>query len=298
MNSEPRVSIAIPVYNGGDLFRETLDSFLCQTYTDFELLISDNASTDHTGEISREFAAKDPRVRYFRNERNVGLGPNHNIIFERARGKYFKWAPADDLCAPSYLERCVEVLDRDPTVVIAYPKTRFINFDRVPLDIEDPGWHLMSDSAAERFRYALRPRGYWANVIVGLIRREALARTQLMPSYPGGDFRLIAELSLQGKFYEVPEYLFFRRLHERSSSQHTKDLNWETLYWAGGHEKLPWPFLHLKTDYLRILLLSQLSTRQKISVLGTLLRSVVGGRKALMHEVQMHAMFFFRRSAV
>ncbi|HYG98972.1 MAG TPA: glycosyltransferase family 2 protein [Terriglobales bacterium] len=297
MSRPPRVSIAIPVYNGGDLFRETLDSFLSQTFCDFEILISDNASTDQTEEIGREYVAKDPRVQYYRNEKNVGLGPNHNRIFGLARGDYFKWSPADDLYAPTYLERCVQVLDSDPSIVIAYPKTRFINVDGEPLSIEDPGWHLISESAAERFRYVLRPRGHWANVILGLIRTEALARTRLMPAYPGGDFRVIGELSLVGKFFEVPEYLFFRRLHERSSSQHVKDLSWETVYWNGRGEKLPWPFLHLKADYLQILVQSRLTVREKISVFGSLVRSIIGGRKSMLEEMQMHANFYFRKRA-
>lgn len=288
MNGTARVSIAIPVYNGGELFRETLDSFLAQTYTDFEILISDNASTDQTEDVAREYAARDGRITYFRNEVNIGLGANHNRVFKQARGEYFKFAPADDVCSPMYLERCVEVLDRDPSVVLTYPKTQFVDVEGNPLDVQDEGWHLMSESAAERFRYAVRPRSHWANVALGLMRREALAHTRLLPSYPGGDFRMLAELSLIGKFYEIPEYLFMRRLHERSSSQHTRDLTWETGYWTGHNQKLAWPFLQLKMDHFRTLMRAPLTASEKISVAMWLLRSIAGGGKTMFRELQEH----------
>src|SRR5262249_37479880 len=100
---KPRVSIGLTVYNGEQFLEETVDAFLAQTYTDFELIIADNASTDRTGEIGREYAARDSRVRYPRNERNLGLAGNHNRAFALARGEYFKWAAADDVCLPNYL---------------------------------------------------------------------------------------------------------------------------------------------------------------------------------------------------
>src|SRR5262249_10793675 len=134
---------------------------------------------------------------------------------ELARGEYFKWAAADDICKPTYLERCVEVLDREPSVVLAYPRTQFINEAGVPLNVEDPGWNLQSDEAHERFRYVIFA-GHWANAVVGLVRLSALAQTRLFPAYAGGDFRVLAELSLLGKFCEIPEKLFLRRLHAGS----------------------------------------------------------------------------------
>ena len=116
----PTVSIGLPVYNGGRFLEETIESILGQTFADLELVISDNASTDATAEICRRFAARDPRVRYSRNQENLGAARNYNITFELARGRYFKWQGHDDPIPPTYLERCVAVLDSDPTVVLAY----------------------------------------------------------------------------------------------------------------------------------------------------------------------------------
>jgi glycosyltransferase involved in cell wall biosynthesis len=287
----PHVSIGIPVYNGGKFFRETLDSFLAQTFSDFELVIADNASTDETEDIAREYAARDRRVRYFRNTSNIGLSRNHNRVFELSCGEYFKWAPADDICCPTYIERCVEVLDRNSDVVLVYPKTRFIDQEGHHLGIEDPGWPLVSDSAAERFRYVLY-HGHWANSAMGLIRRSALERTRLMPDYPGGDFRVLGELSTMGKFFEVPEYLFVRRLHERSSSQHTNDPGWQAKYWAT-QKRMPWPFLQLKVDQGLTIMRSGFTASEKASLIVSLLRTIVGGRRRVLHEFQSHLQFFF-----
>jgi len=116
---KPRVSIGVPVYNGESYLACALDSMLGQTYGDFELIISDNASTDRTPEICRQYAARDPRVRYLREEQNRGLAWNFNRVVEVSRGDYFKWAAYDDVCAPSFLARTVEVLDNDPHVILA-----------------------------------------------------------------------------------------------------------------------------------------------------------------------------------
>jgi len=123
----PRMSIGLPVFNGGRFLKDTVDSVLAQTFDDFELIISDNASTDDTEEIARAYAARDQRVRYFRNEANLGAAKNFNRVFELARGEYFKWTAHDDICAPSFLLRCIEVLDRDPSVTLCY--TRQIDID-------------------------------------------------------------------------------------------------------------------------------------------------------------------------
>ena len=96
----PRVSVGIPVFNGERFLAETIESILAQTFKDFEIVISDNASTDRTEEICRSYAARDPRIRYNRNDTNRGAAWNHNRVFELARGEYFKWQSHDDFCAP------------------------------------------------------------------------------------------------------------------------------------------------------------------------------------------------------
>ena len=127
LSNKPCVSIGLPVYNGEKFLKETLDSILAQTFEDFELIISDNASTDRTEEICKEYAAKDRRIRYYRNKENLGAGWNNNRVFELCTGEYFKWNAHDDVCAPEFLERCIKVLVQDPTVVLCYPKVTVID---------------------------------------------------------------------------------------------------------------------------------------------------------------------------
>src|SRR6266567_2589360 len=123
MQSAPLLSIGLFVFNGERFLGETLDSILNQTFTDFELIISDNASTDRTAEISQAYARRDSRIRYYRGEKNMGPGWNVRRVYELATGKYFKWAAADDLMEPDLLRRCVEVLESDPECVVAYART-------------------------------------------------------------------------------------------------------------------------------------------------------------------------------
>ena len=87
-NNKPRISIGMPVFNGEKFIAETLDSLLTQTYSDFELIISDNASTDNTEQICRKYASKDPRINYFRNKSNFGAAKNYNRVFKLSSGEY------------------------------------------------------------------------------------------------------------------------------------------------------------------------------------------------------------------
>jgi len=218
--ARPRVSVGIPVYNGERYLAAALESLRAQTYEDFELIISDNASIDRTPEIARSYAAQDRRVRYVRNAKNRGAAANFRHTVQLASGAYFRWAAADDISAPEFLTRCVEVLDREPRVVLAYPKTRFIDeHGRVTADYDDR-LHLPQPRASDRFRALVDRLGY-CNAIYGLMRTDVARSTRLLGSYFGADIVLLAELVLYGAFWEVPEFLFYRRFHEAAHSRMT-----------------------------------------------------------------------------
>ncbi len=214
---QPRVSIGMPVYNGERFLRESLNSLLAQTFRDFELIISDNASTDQTEQICHEYAATDPRICYYRNETNLGASKNYNRVFELSTGDYFKWAAADDLCAPTVLERCVRILDQDPDVVVCYPKTEIIDEQGRIIRHYDDSLNLQSDTPSERFRQffgIVRE----CNAVFGLIRSSVLRRTAVIGNFIASDSPLLAELALYGRFFEVPEFLFYRRQHQSAYS--------------------------------------------------------------------------------
>jgi glycosyltransferase involved in cell wall biosynthesis len=245
--NKPRVSIGVPVHDGENYLAEMLDSVLAQTYSDFELIISDNASTDRTEGICRAYAASDERIQYFRNEENLGAAENFNRVFELSSGEYFKWAAHDDLCAPEFLERCVEVLDRDLSVVLCHPRTRIIDEHGKPLYDYIVKLNTDSTKRHERFREMISVE-HWCFQVFGLIRARALRMTPVIASYTGSDRILLAELSLIGRVYEIPEYLFFRREHPRTSTSQFPD-NRERMAWFDpknvGRVQIPtWLKLH------------------------------------------------------
>jgi glycosyltransferase involved in cell wall biosynthesis len=278
-----RLCIGVPVYNGERFLRRTVESLLDQTFSGFQLVISDNASTDGTEEIARDLVRRDSRVRYWRHDRNLGLAANYNFVFRLENAEYFKWATADDPCEPRFLERCVSVLDRDPGAVLAYPRARFVDLDEEPLEIQDPGFPLDFEPPAKRLRYTIEA-GHWVNAILGVIRTGGLARTRLMPRYPGGDYVLLGELCLQGRFVEIAEPLLLRRIHPEASSQLVRDPD-RMLEYVAGRAGVALPAWLRLRDHCRTILASQLRWGDKLALLRTLLRATRGRREGLTREL-------------
>jgi glycosyltransferase involved in cell wall biosynthesis len=249
--NKPRVSIGLPVYDGENYLAETLDSILAQTYSDFELTISDNASTDRTEDICQVYAARDPRIRYYRNEQNLGAAWNYNRVFELSTGEYFKWAAHDDLCAPEYLEWCVEILDRQPDVVLCYAKTCIIDQRGEVVENYFDGFNLRSPKPHVRLRGFFRAPGL-CNPVFGLIRANTLKRTPLIGNYRASDRVLLGELALHGQFYEIPEYLFLRRGHpQRSLAANVTDSDIAAWYDPAMRGKILLPRWRRLLEYLR-----------------------------------------------
>ncbi len=211
MNAAPKLTVGLPVYNGANYLAQSLDSLLGQSYADFELIISDNASTDDTAEICHEYARRDSRVSYFRQPRNVGLAPNHNFVADKARGELFKWASNDDLYGRDLLKLCVEALGEYPDVVLAHSWTAMIDGSgQVTSALRYP-LATAAERAPERFRSLLFDSG--GDDDGGVMRTDVLRRTAMKESYHHSDRTIIAELALHGPFYQVPDWLYFRRDH-------------------------------------------------------------------------------------
>jgi glycosyltransferase involved in cell wall biosynthesis len=238
----PRVSIGMPVYNGEKYLREALDSILAQTCKDFELIISDNASSDSTQQICLDYADRDRRIHYYRNKKNFGGPKNYNRVFELSSGEYFKWAAYDDVLAPEFLEKCVGVLDKDPSVVGCICKTGRIDQHGNFLGYHNKGLlkRINSNKPHERFR-DLIDLYYITTPFHAVYRKHSFAQSQLHGSYIGADRNLVAELSLMGRIYEIPECLFFWREHPDSytsmfygrTRENTLDrLRKETAWWS------------------------------------------------------------------
>src|SRR5579884_1126518 len=176
-DKQPTVSIGMPVYNGENYIAAALDSILAQSFSDFEVVISDNASTDHTEEICRNYQARDPRIRYYRNPKNLGAARNHNQVFTLSCGKYFKWASHDDILSPDFLARCVAVLEQDPSVVLCHSRIMVIDdFNKRTVPLQDAVGLGMSHSPAQRFGSVILHDRSCAD-IYGLIRSDILRKT-------------------------------------------------------------------------------------------------------------------------
>lgn len=212
-----RVSLAMPIYNGEQYVEETIRSILAQDFTDFELIITDNASTDRTEEICRGFAARDARIRYVRNERNLGASANYNLGLSLATGEFFKWCACDDLISPNCIGALVSALEQDPEAIGAFPKTECI--DETGAVIPTVGKPLPDRKGltpAQRFMRGVREGGTMFEIF-GLFRRDVLHKTMLHLPYYGSDRALLAEIALLGEFIRVPAATFFNREHRARS---------------------------------------------------------------------------------
>ncbi len=280
----PKVSIGLPVYNGERYLSQALEAILAQTYPDFELIISDNASTDKTSEIVQEYAHKDTRIRYHRNEENLGAANNFNRVFDLARGAYFRWATADDLFASDSLEQCIAVLERYAEVVLCYPKTVLIDEFGSPIRRYDDNLDLRFTSPVERFMSAMKQMGL-LNVQYGLIRSSVLKKTSLMGNYPGGDIPLILELTLYGQFWEIPHSCFYRRMHSQALSSITT-LDGDQEFWdpktKGRVFLRTWRHY---SQYLRSVLRAPLKSSERVELTYKVLRSAVASRHTLASEL-------------
>jgi glycosyltransferase involved in cell wall biosynthesis len=225
-----KVSIAMPAYNCEKYISQSLDSLLGQTYGDFELVISDNASTDGTEEICRRYVAMDKRVRYIRRTENIGGPGNFRYVFTQCSGQYHKWSTADDFWHPDFLAEAVAMLDSRPDVVLCYPKTRLIDANGAALSDYDDRLDLMDDSPRVRFRDLYQLIGL-CNAHLGLIRRDAMLQTRLIAAHKASDVDFLGELALLGKFKLLPEVRFFRRFHQGSSSWARDNKEHQRLYY-------------------------------------------------------------------
>jgi glycosyltransferase involved in cell wall biosynthesis len=279
---KPKLTVGLPVFNGEKYLAGAIDSILKQTFSDFELVISDNASTDHTQHICREYAAKDARIRYYRNEKNIGASKNFNRVFELSCGEYFKWTAHDDLQAPTYLQKCVAVLDKDPSVIACHSET---------IGIDEHGRmrpayrnlirrdKVSSWKPHERFGEFLSihtPVG----VLLGVIRATSLRKTNLQENYVDSDRNLMAELALIGRIYIIPEKLFFGRAHPQSYTKKfygdtfvaTEDNYRQQLAWWSQDDYCVSPRLRNCSEFFRSVRRVKLNWSEKLLCYGQIFR--------------------------
>ena len=213
----PTVTIGLPVYNGVEYLSQSLDALLAQTWTDYELVISDNASTDSTADICLDYARLDDRIRYIRQPVNIGAAPNHNFVAQQARGRYFKWASHDDLYAPELLEKCLAVLESRPEVVLAHCWDALVDEDGSVVEQAPYALDTANPDPVARLRSLLYTPG--GNDFYGVMRTDVLWRVGPHGTYYNADRTIVTALCLQGPFEQVPEVLYWRRDHADRASR-------------------------------------------------------------------------------
>lgn len=249
MNAPPRLSIGLPVYNGENYLAESLEALLGQSYEDFELIISDNTSTDGTASICRRYEKQDSRIRYVAQPRNIGCAPNHNYVVQQARGELFKWASHDDLWARDFLKCCIDALDEFPHVVLVNSWTARIDGLGTVKKAVEYSLATSAPRAPERFRSLLFDNG--GDDTGGVIRTSVLRRTALLASYHHADRTIVGELSLHGPFYQVPDWLYFRRDHpERAQRAFTTVRSWCANLDPRRADRLRNPIIRLYAEYV------------------------------------------------
>ncbi len=248
----PKISIGVPVYNGERVLRRAIDSLLAQTCDGLEIVISDNASTDATPEICREYAARDSRVQYFRNECNIGPIANFRRAKELARGEYFAWNAADDVRPAGALEACVNALDTCPEAVMAHG----------PIEVQLPAppavvavanaMDLSSARAVDRVK-AFTARLEHNGMLFGVYRR-ALLGTSSIGGHFGHDYLFCLKTCLQGPIAYVSQPII--RYQQRSNAIESPMYTWvpfnlrDLLFYRGVRRYKCWLTLALGCYYL------------------------------------------------
>jgi hypothetical protein len=303
MSTRPFLSVGMLVYNGERFIERAIRSILIQTFDDFELLISDNASTDKTQEICRDLAAKDRRIRYSRNATNMGAGWNTRRVYSLATGRYYKQAAHDDFCEPRYLELAIDVLEAEPDIVLAYGKTRVIDRDGGFVEDYECETRVESENPLARFADLLLI-GHRCYPIFGVIRMETLRRIPMQGIFPHSDRIHLAELSLQGRFRELPERLFISTQHagqsvwtmpERSQQKGFRltrkpgtlpDIGW----WDPGRKRsITFPEWNALRQYAAVIHRSPLTRKQKAQAFGLLARWSARFKMRLMGDLVIAA---------
>jgi len=246
----PLVSIGFPVYNGGKYMKVAIDSLLCQSYKNFELIISDNASNDNTEEICREYEKKDNRVVYVRNEKNLGATNNFNNLVFLSKGKYFKWAQHDDKHDLSYIEKCVKVLESDETIILCHVLDKKIDSEG-----KITGEYVYDKidffSPVKRFKSIIGMKQETWLYIHGLLRTKDLKKTRLYGDFISADRVLLSELALQGRFYKIPEYLFYRRFHDESYTEGARVKTASNWWNPDKTKKIYFPYIRVFLEYCK-----------------------------------------------
>jgi len=239
----PKISIGMPVYNGEKFLRKSLDSLLAQSHRDFELIISDNASSDSTEAICKEYLKKDNRIQCFRQNKNMGLHRNYNFVLNKAKYDYFMWSAVDDIHHPKFIEKNLAVINSRDDLVCSMSKVKFYgmkitqkhdkidstyrNFKEKIQNIMKPrGMYPISGEYEKKVRFFLNKSLTW--MIFGVYRTEDLRKCAVYEQFVAIDVAMILSLLRCGDIYIVDEVLmdiFNAGISNKSIIDYSRQLN-------------------------------------------------------------------------
>jgi len=208
------VSIGMPVYNGSEFIRKALDSLLNQTHKNFELIISDNQSTDNTEIIVQEYIKKDNRIRYIKRQKNEGAISNLNKVFSMANYDYFMWASHDDFWSKDYIEFCLDGFNLNNNIVLSTVISSIVDSNSEDEIARDYGLDTTNINSIKKFisyRKYLRTFPGADCIFYGLFDRRSLLKVMPMQNVVASDHLLLSKLSLNGDFHRLHKNLFYKR---------------------------------------------------------------------------------------
>jgi len=258
----PKLTIGLPVYNGERYLKDAIESHLAQDFTDYELLIADNASTDGTIDIINRYVTRDSRIRYHGSDVNHGATWNFNRLVGLASGQYFKWSAYDDVMAPTFLSTCVNALDSDPAAAGCFTGFNLIDADG---NVTGSGLGKGTDqeTPSQRFLAAMVDVPFQASF--SIFHTDILKRTAMIASYANCDVVMLAEITLYGKLLQLPDQLFFSRDHEdnsvRSAPSPADRAKW---FSTNPRNHIYFPICHETAEYFRAIRQAPLSMAERM----------------------------------
>lgn len=279
----PHVSVGLPVYNGAKFLAQAIESILCQSFGDLELIISDNASTDSTQEICEGYARTDHRIIYFRKPANVGVTGNWNFVAEKARGKFFKWASANDFVDPQFLAKTLAVLEQDESAVLCYGRTWLVDETTNERQLYRYDTAVTDDRPSARFARVCRTFKL-NNPQSGLFRLDVLRQTRLNRPYPASDMVLLAELALFGHFRMVPDVLLYRRIGGHTFSSRLSKREIQEVFFPDNARSVDYRELRRYLDYLQTIARTPITAIEKVRSFAAVAHQAYWARHDLLGE--------------
>lgn len=224
-SKKPKLSIGMPIYNAEGFLRDRIDHILSLEFSDFELIISDNASTDSTLAICKEYSFKDKKIRYIHQEKNMGLSWNFNFVLKEAKGEYFVWAASDDIMLPGFIEKNLDALEKNKNLVCSMSKVKFVGPAISELDhnkndslfkkfeknirkrlITSYDVYSVSGKYEDKVSYYLKRRGFSLS-LYGIYRTEHLKKCIFEKGFHGDEWAIVFNALRYGDFHIVDEFL-------------------------------------------------------------------------------------------